>query len=281
MDDKPANMKDHIWTGERLEPEILGQVSVEHWHRYAVAADYAAGKDVLDIACGTGYGSHMLAAVARSVIAIDIDEATIKKATYDYQKPNLHFKTGNIVSIPCNDHSTDLVTCFETLEHITEHDRLMGELKRTLRPQGMAIISTPDKKFYSDLPGYQNPFHAKELYRAEFIGLLKKHFQFVHLSSQAFLQGSFFVDEDNTFPSAEYAGNFSGLRQPSRLNMTYMVAFVSDDIVKAPSSSYFTAHDALHDAIRQKELAVKGSLSYRIGHSILLPFKKMRGVFKK
>ncbi|HNP61759.1 MAG TPA: hypothetical protein PKM72_13020, partial [Nitrospirales bacterium] len=45
------------WTGERYVPGVIGDIELEHLHRYYLARELAVGKDVLDIACGEGYGS--------------------------------------------------------------------------------------------------------------------------------------------------------------------------------------------------------------------------------
>lgn len=57
--------------------------------------------------------------------------------------------------------SFDVAVSFETLEHITDHDKMVAELKRVLKPDGVLLISTPDKLNYSDKPGYHNSFHKK------------------------------------------------------------------------------------------------------------------------
>jgi len=62
----------------------------------------------------------------------------------------------------------DLVVSFETIEHHDEHEQMLAEVKRVLKPDGMAIISSPDKAIYTDKPEYHNSFHVKELYREEF-----------------------------------------------------------------------------------------------------------------
>jgi len=53
--------KDLEFTGERFVPGTHGEIWVEHWHRYHFAARWARGKRVLDVACGEGYGSAVLA----------------------------------------------------------------------------------------------------------------------------------------------------------------------------------------------------------------------------
>ncbi|MBL7749096.1 MAG: class I SAM-dependent methyltransferase, partial [Chitinophagaceae bacterium] len=159
------------WTGERLETFVFNESTIEHLHRYAIACGLAAGKTVLDIACGEGYGSYLLAAKAASVTGMDIDNTTIKKATQKYPKENLRFTQATAEKIPAADAQFDMVVSFETLEHLEDHDTMIKEIKRVLKPGGLLVISTPDKKNYSDKRNYKNPFHLKELYRNEFEAL--------------------------------------------------------------------------------------------------------------
>src|SRR6266446_10480472 len=73
------------WTGERYIPELAGEIQLEHVHRYLLALEYAPGKDVLDIACGEGFGSAILAKSARSVIGVDIAREAVEHAAHRYR----------------------------------------------------------------------------------------------------------------------------------------------------------------------------------------------------
>ena len=110
------------WTGERYVPQITGEIQLEHIHRYILAQEYAKDKDVLDIACGEGYGSAILGAQALSVIGVDISEEAISHARATYTSPKLHFEVGSCEQVPLADASVDAVVCFETLEHVAAHD---------------------------------------------------------------------------------------------------------------------------------------------------------------
>ena len=135
-----------------------------------------SGKRVLDAACGEGYGSAMLAQSAQSVVGVDLSEASINHARQRYPAANLRFEQANCLELPLPDASVDIVVSFETLEHLAEHDELLQEFKRVLRPGGFLALSSPDRKTYSDDTGYDNPFHVRELYRPEFEELLARHF---------------------------------------------------------------------------------------------------------
>src|SRR5262249_28254969 len=162
----------------------------EHVHRYLVAREYAKGKDVLDIACGEGFGSAILAKAAWTVVGVDIASEAIEHAAICYRLGNVQFKQGSCAEIPLDNDSIDLVVSFETIEHHDEHKAMMAEIKRVLRPDGLVIISSPDKKEYSILPNYRNPFHVRELFKEEFEDLLRAYFKNVALLSQRIVYGS-------------------------------------------------------------------------------------------
>ena len=184
------------WTGERylpfIDPSISGaEIHYEHLHRYAFASQFVNDKKVLDLACGEGYGSFFLAKNAQCVLGIDIYPKTIQHALKAYPKDNLEFKEGSILDIPVSGSKIfDVIVCFEALEHLDDHARLLSEIKRLLKDDGLLIISTPNRKIYSDDPDYHNPFHKKELYFSEFKNVLKNNFSRVHFFGQRTIMGS-------------------------------------------------------------------------------------------
>lgn len=179
------------FTGERYVPSVDGPIKYEHLHRYALSLEFAKGKSVLDIACGEGYGSALLARVAKSVVGVDIDPTTLNYARQRYYNNNLQFLVGSCDSIPLPDHSVEVVTSFETIEHHDKHEEMMLEIKRVLTPNGLLIISSPNRFVYSDEPKYVNEHHVKELYYNEFMDLLNRHFKHVRCDGQRLATGSF------------------------------------------------------------------------------------------
>jgi SAM-dependent methyltransferase len=172
------------FTGERYVPELRGQIYYEHLHRYMLAFGMSRDLDVLDVACGEGYGAAYLAIVARSVVGVDIDARSIRHAAARYTGMNLSFRVGSCTDIPLADRSVDIVVSFETIEHIEQHERFLGEIVRVLRPDGRLIISSPNKAVYSDRDRYQNPYHVRELYFDELRDLLRSWFPEVRLYGQ-------------------------------------------------------------------------------------------------
>jgi len=272
--------KNQSWTGERLESFVFHDITIEHLHRYALAKEFVQGKNVLDIACGEGYGSNLLAETAEMVKGVDIDESTITKAKNKYGRKNLSFVTGSVEKIPFDASSFDVVTSFETLEHISAHDTMLTEIKRVLRPGGVLIISTPDKKTYSDKPRYSNPFHKKELSEQEFKLLLKKYFHYQDFYLQNIYTASILSNNVPGIPTI-YDGDFNGIKKISQPAPVYFVAVCSDEEVILPSTSLFIANGTMETALNQKEQEIRSTLSYKLGNGILYPAKLLRRLFRK
>jgi SAM-dependent methyltransferase len=185
MTDSPRPLD---FTGERFTPECLREIWYEHWHRYVFARAFASGKRVLDAACGEGYGSALLAGVAASVVGIDIADQAITHARDRYgDRANLRFARGDCTALDVAPASFDLIVSFETLEHVAAQEALIGGFARALADDGVLIVSSPDKRSYSDVSGFRNEFHVRELYRNELLALLEPHFPFVHLYGQKLL----------------------------------------------------------------------------------------------
>lgn len=178
------------FTGERFVPSEQGKIRLEHYHRYAIALDIVANKDVLDLACGEGYGSSNMADVARSVVGVDISEEAISHAQRTYKKKNLSFRRGSAIAVDCPDASFDVVVSFETIEHLAEQEEMVAEIRRVLRPKGILVISSPNRPIYSEESGEKNEFHVKELDFDEFDTLLKTQFPAVQYYGQRMLMGS-------------------------------------------------------------------------------------------
>jgi SAM-dependent methyltransferase len=176
------------FTGERFTPECVREIWYEHWHRYAFARTFAKDKRVVDAACGEGYGSALLAHDARQVTGVDIADAAVAHARARYAGvENLRFAQGDCTNLALPDASCDLVVSFETLEHVEAQEQLVAGFARILAVDGVLIISSPDKHTYSDVSGFRNEFHVRELYHDELLALLAPHFPHVRLYGQKLL----------------------------------------------------------------------------------------------
>lgn len=229
------------WTGERYVPQVRGDVALEHLHRYAMASELAKKKRVLDLACGEGYGSNMLAKTAATVIGVDIDEASIIHAQKKYQRGNLSFQQGRCENIPLPNHSVDIVVSFETIEHTDKQEEMLAEIKRVLIPGGILIISSPDKREYSESPNHYNKFHVKELYAEEFYDLLARYFKYQKHFGQRILYGSTIIEFKKTTPfSGVYDFNQlpdNMIKQAKVPRAVYLITICSDITLPKATSS--------------------------------------------
>ncbi len=177
------------FTGERFTPECVREIAHEHWHRYAFALALAPGKRVLDAACGEGYGAALLARAGADVLAVDVDGEVVEHARLRYGGLHgLAFEQADATRLGhLSDASFDLIVSFETLEHVEAQEHLLDGFARLLRPSGLLLVSTPDKRNYSDATGETNPHHVRELYRDEFEALLAPRFPHVRLYAQKLL----------------------------------------------------------------------------------------------
>jgi GT2 family glycosyltransferase/SAM-dependent methyltransferase len=238
-------------TGERYGPEIHGNITLEHLHRYAFACEIAAGQSVLDVACGEGYGSAMLAEVAHHVVGVDSSREAILHASQKYTKANLQFMIGSCVEIPTASHSVDLVVSFETIEHHDQHERMLLEIKRVLRPAGVLVISTPNKYEYSVVPDHSNPYHIKELYRHELESLLGRHFKHCAIYGQRVVYGSGILPESALAAVRVYSWN--GNRHNAATGMPrprHLVVLAGDVTLPAAPSGLFEQPITDSDIVR-------------------------------
>jgi ubiquinone/menaquinone biosynthesis C-methylase UbiE len=182
------------FTGERFVPGLSGEIEHEHYHRYFFALGFVAGKRVLDVASGEGYGSALLAASARSVVGVEIDEESVRLARENYRFENLEFRIGDCRRLPLADGSCDVVVSFETIEHIGEQTEFVAEMRRVLCPEGLLILSSPIRGNYS--PDQENPYHVKELSQQELLDLLKPSFPLIRSYVQVPTVGSAILENE-------------------------------------------------------------------------------------
>ena len=168
-------------TGERLVPQLqYGEVvHAEHLARYLVAVQLAESRIVLDAACGEGYGTDLLAgAGARSAVGVDVDERTVAHARAKY--PAAEFVEADVRQLPFEDGAFELVVSFETIEHVSDPESVLDELRRVLTDDGLLLISTPNKHRYL----VDNEFHRREFEHEEFVNILGARFPKVEVLLQ-------------------------------------------------------------------------------------------------
>jgi len=245
------------FTGERMTTQMEGMIEIEHYHRYCLARDLVDGLDVLDVASGEGYGSALLAGIARSVIGVEIDPGSVAHAAANYAFPNLSFLNGDALDLPIADATVDVVVSFETLEHVADHQRFLSEVRRVLRPGGLLIVSTPDRSVYSAEGIAPNLYHVLELTAPEFNALLAQHFaNHTLLQQRAVLGSAMSTPEGRGWRSYDR-------RSVERIEATdglaradYLIALASDGPLPEPVSSIYLDRRRVHDAIEALQNAL-------------------------
>jgi SAM-dependent methyltransferase len=160
-------------TSERwVDGFVPWATTVAHRQRYTYAATMAANRRVLDIACGAGCGSHILASAgAASVLGVDVDPSAIRYARHRYAHPGCVFAVADAEAWR-PEGEFDLVVSFETVEHLGRPESLLHSIARALAPTGTALVSTPLAAKDGSRP--TNPYHLHEWTEPGFTELLAK-----------------------------------------------------------------------------------------------------------
>lgn len=156
-------------TGERTLPDVPAE---NYWFRrhlavYEWIAERVGGLRVLDMACGEGYGSNILAQTARTVVGVDANPEAHEHARLRYGAPNLTFERGMVENFG-HPGTFDAVVFLQTIEHVQDPTTVLGHFKNLLAPGGVVYVSTPNVLTLAG-PGRSksdNPWHIRE-YRAE------------------------------------------------------------------------------------------------------------------
>jgi len=139
---------------ERAVPGMtdLGNV-VKHIARYNIALLYAQGKEVVDAACGSGYGSLLLSMVASRVTGIDCSPEACAYAREHFSSPKVTYKEQDLLQM---DEMVDLVVSFETTEHLKDLRLWEERVHKSLKPGGLFVFSVP----LNEAEGF-NPYHLQ------------------------------------------------------------------------------------------------------------------------
>lgn len=225
-------MSDNLeFTGERFTPECVREIWYEHLHRYVFALGLVEGRQVLDAACGEGYGSALLATRAEKVTGVDLSAEAVQHAQTRYTAENLEFQVSDCLDLPFGDGVFDCIVSFETLEHLEEQEALLAEFRRVLSPEGFLLLSSPDKAEYTDRQGNRNEYHVSELYRDELESLLARHFPAYRLWGQKLMfHSAIWSLRENGGVSfvQEQDGRFSDSVRPDHAP-TYLLALCGAD----------------------------------------------------
>jgi SAM-dependent methyltransferase len=178
--DQPDGVPPLTLTGERTLPDIPEE---NYWFRrhlavYEWIAERVAGRRVVDLACGEGYGSAALARTARSVIGVDANPEAFEHARLRYS--NVRFERDMVETWVGE---VDCVVFLQTIEHVHDPDGVLERVRDLIGPGGVAYVSTPNVLTLAP-PGAQrsgNPWHLREYRPEEFRALCEPHFGSVEL----------------------------------------------------------------------------------------------------
>ncbi len=176
-----GNVRERMIPDERISAFWLKQ----HIGRYVFAAQFVNGC-VLDIACGTGYGSsYLINKGATPVVGADYSEEAIEYARRHYSKDGLHFLRLDAQQLPFRGKSFDVIVSLETIEHLERYEDFLRDCKRVLKGDGIFICSTPNAKASF---GSRDPYHFREFSVEELYELIARYFAEVKLYGQDFLR---------------------------------------------------------------------------------------------
>lgn len=158
--ERQENNPDNPWWGE-------------HTHRYQEVLKYVHNQaKILDIACGSGFGSYLLALKGFKVIGADLSQEAIDLCKENFSHPDLLFQKADATALPFPDKYFDAIVSFETIEHTPQYLEVLKEFKRVLKVEGVILLSTPNIKVNSPDGVVRNPFHTQEWNYEELMEIL-------------------------------------------------------------------------------------------------------------
>jgi 2-polyprenyl-3-methyl-5-hydroxy-6-metoxy-1,4-benzoquinol methylase len=180
--DQPPGVPPLALTGERTLPDVPAE---NYWFRrhlavYEWIAEHCAGLDVVDLACGEGYGTDVLARRAARVTGVDANPEAFEHAKLKYERPGVRFVRDLVEGYdePCG-----AVVFLQTIEHVEEPTEVLDRFRSLLRPGGAAYVSTPNVLTLA-APGAEksdNPWHLREYRPQEFRALCEQSFEQVDM----------------------------------------------------------------------------------------------------
>jgi SAM-dependent methyltransferase len=242
------------FTGERVIPELVdADLLNEHLARYRFARRFAAKLGdtarILDAGCGTGYGTAELAAAA-SVTGTDIAADAVSHARSRYGGERICFVQGTCETLPFSGGTFDLLVAFEVIEHLDRWQDLLSEAQRVLKPDGVFLVSTPNRDYYEQSRGEAgpNPFHRHEFDYAEFRQALSARFAHVRIWTQNHAEAIVFAPAN----PAGSATETSGANDPA--NASFYLAACSQAPIAANDTFVWVPTSA--NVLRERELHI-------------------------
>lgn len=223
-----------------------GKISGEILARYNFASKFVRNAKVLDLGCGIGYGSYLMAREkAQYVVGLDRKEAAIRIATQHFMLPNLKYIVMNCLSPSLRSEKFNVVVAFELIEHIENDYLLLQNIFNFLDKTGCLILSTPNKEV--TLPGRRRPpnlFHVREYLPEKLFDLLGEFFPRVEMYG-VFLTGQDAIvrqkalEKSWKFRFFSFIGSFRLMRKIARIIPLQVRKVVQKDLFFNP----YTADD--------------------------------------
>jgi SAM-dependent methyltransferase len=180
--DQPRGVPPLSLTGERTLPDVPEE---NYWFRrhlvvYEWIARRAYGRRIVDLACGEGYGSAVLAGSAASVVGVEANPEAFEHARLKYTNGRVRFER-NMLELWTGD--VDCVVFLQTIEHVQDPDAVMAHVRELIGPRGVAYVSTPNVLTLAPNGAERsgNPWHVREYDEADYRALCDRHFRSVDL----------------------------------------------------------------------------------------------------
>ena len=193
---------ERLVVGRRDRP--IDGTFLEHYFRYRFAQRWVDDGRVLDCACGTGYGTYILAQRGREVVGIDRSPEALRIAATDWAASNIRYLSLDIDNLETLEEQFDVVVSFETIEHLHDPAGFVRKAHDRLNANGSFIVSTPNKNVYRGGLA-PNPFHLHEFCPGEFRDLLSARFNHVEVFVQIAVSLN---DRGRTEPAASWSSEF-------------------------------------------------------------------------
>jgi 2-polyprenyl-3-methyl-5-hydroxy-6-metoxy-1,4-benzoquinol methylase/glycosyltransferase involved in cell wall biosynthesis len=252
----PATADEKLpFTGERLvpgaencEPLFARKMYQEHSARYLFAAQACAGKRVLDVGCGAGYGARLLAeSGAHRVVAFDISAEAVAHAERFYRHPAVQFRIASAETFAFGERF-DVITSFELIEHVNDQEAVVERIAEHLAPDGLLFMSTPRA-----LATRRSEFHTRELSEEGFESLLRRRFPHFRI-----------YVENNHFASLITAGAPSHLQRISfmeprtlaREQCDYFIAVASNRTLVTNFEPQVVFNDDRYVTLQERDVAI-------------------------
>lgn len=200
---------------------------------YGFAQHYVEGKRVVDVGRGElGYGTRLLAQTAYSVTGLTDSSKVLELASNLYTAPNVSYQRVDLPEIPYPEGHFDAAVAFEVIEELDRPEDLLSEAKRILKPDGILILSTPDKQTHSNDRNRRDPAHRREMYVPELREMLERHFERVELYRQGAVAGALIYEDSENLSAVpvKSASFYAPLPSPEAIPpVTPLVVAVCSD----------------------------------------------------